>query len=180
MKSHASRNRWTLLLIVAVGALLYYSIAAKRNEVSSAPLHPGLPPEASETAPNFSLPLLDGGTASLSDFRGKVVILDFWASWCPPCKREIPDFIALQRRYQSKGLQIVGVALDETEPVRTYAAGQGINYPILVGNAAIARVYGGISGIPTTFVIDRNGKIVRRYEGYRPPAVFEKDAAAFL
>ncbi len=180
MKPAWKRNAWLVLLALAGGTLLVYAALTKKNEAAGAPLRSSLPTETSSAAPEFSLPLLDGGQASLSQFRGKVVILDFWASWCPPCKREIPDFVDLQQRYGAKGLQVVGVALDDSGPVRAFAASAGINYPVLLGDDAIARLYGGIEGIPTTFVIDRQGRIVKRYEGYRPRQVFEEDLAALL
>ena len=166
-----------VIAVVAIGAAILL-LAGEKDKVSSAPLRPEGP--AAQQAPEFSLPLLGGGTAALSSFRGKVVILDFWASWCPPCKREIPDFVELQRRYGGQGLQVVGVALDRPEPVRDFAASANINYPVLIGNDEIARLYGGITGIPTTFVIDRQGNIVKRYEGYRPAAVFESDISSLL
>ena len=130
--------------------------------------------ELSGMAPPFTLTAIDGKAVSLADFRGKVVILDFWATWCPPCRREIPDFISLQTQYASQGLQIVAVALDEPDKVQMFAQANRMNYPVLLGGDEISTQYGGISGIPTTFIIDRTGKIVERFEGFRPRAVFEE------
>jgi cytochrome c biogenesis protein CcmG/thiol:disulfide interchange protein DsbE len=137
-------------------------------------MNPSLPPsELAGAAPGFSLTDIKGRKVSLADFKGKVVILDFWATWCPPCKREIPDFISLQTDYASQGLQVVGIALDEPDKVVQFAHDQGMNYPVLLGTDEIAARYGGISGIPTTFILDKSGKIVERYEGFRPRGVFE-------
>ncbi len=131
-------------------------------------------------APAFTLTDLDGKAVSLSDFRGKVIVLDFWATWCPPCKREIPDFISLQKDYASKGLQIVGIALDKQDKVVDFAKQNGINYPVLLGDNAITESYGGIDGIPTTFVIDKTGTIRSRFEGFRSREVFEAEIKKLL
>jgi cytochrome c biogenesis protein CcmG/thiol:disulfide interchange protein DsbE len=157
-------------VVVLVGFYLFHGDTSKAEKA----LAPTLPPsELTGAAPAFTLTDLSGKSVSLADFRGKVVILDFWATWCPPCKKEIPDFVDLQKQYGAQGVQIVGIALDEPYKVSTFAQQIGINYPILLGNAAITAKYGGIDGIPTTFVIDKNGKIVNRFEGFRPRSVFE-------
>ncbi len=171
---HKRRIAWTLVALGGVVAV--YLIAGRHEQAEHVSMRPALPPATVHgMAPDFTLPSLDGRTVSLSQFRGKVVILDFWASWCPPCKREIPDFIGLQSSYGSRGLQIVGVALDDPAPVREFASTQGINYPVLFGTDETASLYGGISGIPTTFIIDARGTIVGRYEGYQPREVFEQE-----
>jgi cytochrome c biogenesis protein CcmG/thiol:disulfide interchange protein DsbE len=123
---------------------------------------------------------IDGASHSLADLRGKVVVLDFWATWCPPCKQEIPDFISLQTQYGPRGVQIVGIGLDEPEKLAAFARQTGMNYPVLLGTQDVAMRYGGIEGIPTTFVIDKNGKIVNRFEGYRPREVFEQEIKQLL
>ncbi len=108
------------------------------------------------------------------------MVLDFWATWCPPCKKEIPDFIELQKQYGSQGVQIVGIALDQPDKVSEFVQQNGVNYPILLGNDAITAKYGGIDGIPTTFVIDKQGKIVNRFEGFRPRSTFEAEIKRLL
>jgi cytochrome c biogenesis protein CcmG/thiol:disulfide interchange protein DsbE len=107
-------------------------------------------------------------------------VLDFWATWCPPCRAEIPDFIDLQNEYGSQGVQIVGIALDEPEKVLAFARQNGMNYPVLLGSDEVSMKYGGIEGIPTTFIIDRDGKIVNRFEGFRPREVFETEIKKVL
>ena len=126
-------------------------------------------------APAFALPDLDGKVVSNTDFLGKVVVLDFWATWCPPCKKEIPELIALQKKYHDQGLEIVGLSLDDNgaKDVKPFADEYGINYTMLIATHQTANDYGGIPGIPTTFVVDRSGKIVKRYMGYTDPEVFE-------
>ena len=131
-------------------------------------------------APDFALQSIDGGTVRLSELRGKVVLLNFWATWCPPCKKEIPDFLVLQDRYRDQDLRIVGIAIDDADAVRTFAKESGINYSVLIGDDAVTRQYGGIESIPTTFVIDREGMIRARYVGWQPPETWAAEINKFL
>lgn len=126
-------------------------------------------------APDFTLPDLEGNSLTLSDFKGKVIILNFWATWCPPCRREIPDFVHLYEKYNEQGLVIIGVNLDrgDSRAVKQFSENYKINYPIVLGNVDVTQDYRGIRGIPTTFVIDRNGDIEEKYVGYQPRATFE-------
>lgn len=139
-------------------------------------------PSAGAPAPGWKLTGLDGKTVKLSDFRGKVVILNFWATWCMPCRVEIPHFVELQKQYGDRGLAIIGVSLDEQGPevVKKFVKQIGMNYLVVTGNEKIVAAYGGIEGIPTTFVIDRKGRIVRGYIGYNDKAVFEKEIQSLL
>jgi cytochrome c biogenesis protein CcmG/thiol:disulfide interchange protein DsbE len=155
---------FALMVVVIAGLLAVakyrskYSGHSARNAVATAPGHP---------APDFVLADLQGHTVKLSDLRGKAVVLNFWATWCPPCKQEIPWFVDLQKRYGSEGLQIVGVAMDDSgqEDVQKFAAENAINYPILLGQEEVAEEYGGINYLPTTFYIDRNGVVINRVFG---------------
>jgi thiol-disulfide isomerase/thioredoxin len=163
---------WVALLgaVVLAGALVF----GPGEKPATQSVRPTIPPARPEgAAPLFTLTALDGNPVSLAGFRGKVVILNFWASWCGPCKREIPDFVLLQSQYGAAGLQIIGIALDEDLPARTYASRVGINYPVVVGNDDVSRAYGGVEAIPTTFIIDRDGMIIARFVGYREKSVFE-------
>ena len=120
------------------------------------------------SAPDFVLTDLQGHTVKLSDLRGKAVVLNFWATWCPPCKAEIPWFIDMQKRYGAQGLQVVGVNMDDDSDkndVEKFAAQNAINYPILFGQEKVAEEYGGIDYLPTTFYIDRNGVVLERVFG---------------
>ena len=127
---------------------------------------------------------------SLDAFRGKVVILDFWATWCGPCRMEIPGLITLQNKYREQGLEVVGISIDPIAPrgnpagapaVAPFMKDNGINYTILmVNNPAALRGYDVSKGIPTTYVIDRDGKVVRTYVGARPMSVFETDINSLL
>ena len=121
-----------------------------------------------QTAPDFRLNTLDGGTFHLDAHRGEVVVLNFWATWCPPCRREIPDFVALQRELGDEGLQFVGVALERSagpDEVRAFADRMKINYPIGLGDGSIAQKYGGVRGLPMTFIIGPDGTIREHVPG---------------
>jgi peroxiredoxin len=126
-------------------------------------------------APDFSLKGLDGKTVKLSSLKGKVVILDFWATWCPPCRAEIPDFIELQKQYGKKGLVIIGIALDKKDAVEKFVKSNKINYKVVIGDNEISGTYGGVEAIPTTFVIAKNQIIMKQYVGQTQKSVFEKD-----
>ena len=135
-----------------------------------------------QTAPGWQLRDLSGKTVKLSDFKGKVVILDFWATWCPPCRKEIPGFIDLQKKYADKGLVVVGVSLDEQGAaiVQPFVKQLGMTYPVVLGDGQVVAAYGGIEAIPTTFIIDRQGKVVTVHQGYVDPAAFEADIKPLL
>jgi cytochrome c biogenesis protein CcmG/thiol:disulfide interchange protein DsbE len=159
---------------LAVVLAAYFFFGEKGSRQGAGPVRAQIPGSAQGVAPAFVLPEIGGGQVSLADLRGKVILLNFWATWCPPCRREIPDFISLQGQYGAQGLQIVGIGTDEPEKVRAYAQENGMNYPVLFGTDDVALKYGGIDAIPTTFLIDRQGRIVTKYVGLRSRAEFEQ------
>ncbi|HXY15563.1 MAG TPA: TlpA disulfide reductase family protein [Terriglobales bacterium] len=122
-----------------------------------------------DVAPDFTLQSLEGKTVRLSDYRGKAVLLNFWATWCAPCKIEMPWFVELQKQYGSEGLQIVGVAMDDASPkdIAAFAREMGVNYPVLIGKEAVGDAYGGVQFLPESFYIDRNGKVVDKAFGLK-------------
>jgi thiol-disulfide isomerase/thioredoxin len=126
-------------------------------------------------APDFALENLEGEVVRLSDYRGKVVFLNFWATWCPPCRAEIPHFIDLVEQYGEDGFVVLGVDVDPRDfsKVPAFVEQQGINYPVMYDTKQISGMYGGISSIPTTFVINKEGKVVEHLVGSRPRQVFE-------
>jgi len=138
--------------------------------------------EIGSKAPNFELMGMDGEKVQLSDFAGKVVILDFWATWCPPCRAEIPDLVSLQKKYGEKGLVVVGLSLDAEGAgvVKPFAQEYHVNYPMLIANAKIASQFGGVIGIPTTFVLDRQGRIVKKFVGRMELKTFEEAVQPLL
>jgi cytochrome c biogenesis protein CcmG/thiol:disulfide interchange protein DsbE len=125
------------------------------------------PDKDRKEAPDFALKDADGKVVKLSDYRGKVVVLDFWATWCGPCKIEIPWFMEMQRKNKDKGFEVLGVAMDDEgwEAVKPFATKMGMNYRLVIGNDQTAQMYGGVDALPTTFLIDRGGKIAAVHVG---------------
>ncbi len=131
---------------------------------------------------DFTLKDVDGNQVSLSSYKGKVVLLNFWATWCGPCKAEIPGFVRLQEKYRDQ-LVIVGYSVDDTaEKAKAYAAQYKMNYPILLGEGRedVQDAYGPIWGIPASFIISKDGKVCRKHMGIAPEAVFEKEVVALM
>ena len=120
-----------------------------------------------KAAPDFTLKDVNGTTVRLSDYKGKVVLLDFWATWCGPCKIEIPWFMEFEKQFKDRGFAVLGVSMDEGgwDEVKPYIQERGINYRILMGNDAVEQAYGGVDSLPTTFLIDRSGRIVKVHVG---------------
>jgi peroxiredoxin len=126
-------------------------------------------------APEFARKDLNGKSLDLKSFRGKVVLLNFWATWCAPCQIEMPTFAAWQQQYGAQGLQVIGISMDdETAPVRRTVARLKLNYPVAMGDAKLGELYGGVLGLPLTYLIDRNGKIRARFQGEVDPKTIEK------
>jgi peroxiredoxin len=134
-------------------------------------------------APAWKLKDPDGNPVTSDQFKGKVVVLDFWATWCPPCKAEIPGYIELQKKYAADGLVVVGVSVDQGGPdvVKKFIKDYGVNYTVVMaGDSDITSAYGDISAIPTTFIIDRDGQIRDRKVGMMPTAAYENEILAVL
>lgn len=143
-------------------------------------------PDAARTllhkqAPPFVRNDLQGHPIDLTALRGHVILLSFWATWCAPCQVEMPRFVDWQARFGSQGLQIVGVSLDDEEaPVRALTAQRGVNYPIVMGDAKLANSWGGILGLPVTFLIDRRGRVAARFKGEADLTVMESAVRRLL
>ena len=157
------------MVLLAVLGLLYFARSDGPNTRQHA------------LAPDFTLPQITGTPLQLSSMQGKVVLLDFWATWCEPCREEIPHFVELQHKYGNEGLQIVGVSMDDSiDPVRPFAEKFQINYPIVMGNAKIGELYGGVLGLPVAFIIGRDGRIYRKHLGATNVNVFETEIQGLL
>jgi thiol-disulfide isomerase/thioredoxin len=131
---------------------------------------------------DFTIKDVDGNQVSLASYKGKVVLLNFWATWCGPCKAEIPGFVRLQEKYRDQ-LVVVGFSVDDTaEKAKAYAAEYKMNYPILLGEGRedVQDAYGPIWGIPASFIISKDGRVCRKHMGIAPEAVFEKEVVALM
>ena len=134
-----------------------------------------------DAAPEFTLQAIDGKPLTLAAVRGRVVLLNFWATWCGPCRAEIPDLIELQRKYKDQ-LQIIGLTVDEDDPdvVKQAVQETGINYPVGMSSPQVRKNYGGIAALPTSFVLDTEGRVVQKHEGLRDPLLYETEIRALL
>jgi thiol-disulfide isomerase/thioredoxin len=144
---------------------------ARRSGGTEAPMILG----KTTPAPDFTLESIDGKSLKLSDLRGKAVLLNFWATWCGPCKIETPWLVEMQNEYGAQGLQIVGIAMDDSgkDEIAKFAKDMGVNYPVLLGKEAVGDAYGGVPALPESFFIGRDGKIVDRIIGLRGKADIE-------
>ncbi|HUQ94929.1 MAG TPA: TlpA disulfide reductase family protein [Bryobacteraceae bacterium] len=140
-----------------------------------------LNPQA-KLAPEFSLKDAAGNTVKLSDFRGKVVLLNFWATWCTGCILEIPWFVEFQHKYGERNLAVLGVSMDEDgwESVKPFLAAKRINYRMMIGNDEVAKRFGGVSSLPITFLIDRSGRIAATHTGIIGKVKVEREVEALL
>ena len=166
-------RRKLLIALVVVLALVALYVVNRRFSPASKQVAGG--------APEFSLTDIQGQKIALADYRGKVVLLDFWATWCPPCLEEIPHFIAMQQKYASQGLQVIGISMDDdAKPVQAFYEQHKMNYPVAIGDAKLAQRYGGVLGLPITFVIDRQGRIVKKFVGATDTALIEQEIKRLL
>jgi thiol-disulfide isomerase/thioredoxin len=178
---HTQRSRLLLLRgqCLAIAAfLLVTSGASARTPQGGNVIRFVRNPDA---APEFNLDALDGKPLSLASARGKVVLLNFWATWCGPCRAEIPDLVALQQKYKDQ-LQIIGLTVDDDDAsmVKQVVADEHVNYPVAMASPEVRLQYGGIAALPTSFVLDAQGRVVQKHEGLRDPALYEAEIRALL
>src|SRR5258705_8324513 len=177
--TRCSRLRWIVGLSVGIAALLPIACAASPSSQQQGNVIRFV--RNPEAAPDFKLNGLDGKALTLAGSRGKVTLLNFWATWCGPCQAEIPDLIALQQKYKDQ-LQIIGLTVDEDDAsmVKNVVAETQINYPVAMASKEVRTQYGGIAALPTSFVLDPQGRIVQKYHGLRDPALYETESHALL
>jgi peroxiredoxin len=186
------RNQWVIVVVLAAFGLMVWSGYANykrrkqfaQHQAQGAPVpetannqsvqqdvgaDESLPDLRGKRAPEFSLRSVDGKKVSLSDYKGKAVLINFWATWCAPCKIEMPWLVALRSQYAPQGFEILGVNADDAGTPRAklakFGQEQGLNYPLLVGDDAMSRKYGGVEFLPTSYFVGRDGKIVAETAG---------------
>lgn len=177
------RNTIILIVVAVVVAVMLFTapyLTKRANLAGGGSAKPGQ--VKGQPAPDFSLESLDGKPVRLADYRGKAVLLNFWATWCQPCKIEMPWFEELQKQYGSQGLQVVGIAMDDAskDEIGKFAKQMGVNYPILIGTESVGDAYGGVQFLPSTFFIDRDGKMVDHIFGLKSRSEIEDDVKLAL
>lgn len=158
------KNALVLVVVsLVVGLMLFTGARRVRKAPAGALQGSGI----GKAAPDFELETLDGRKVRLSDFRGKAVLLNFWATWCHPCRIEMPWLIEFQKKYRAQGVEVVGIAMEDTDKkdIERFLKEMGVNYLILVGSENVGELYGGVMGLPTTFYIGRDGTIVEQHAG---------------
>ncbi|MFZ1134783.1 MAG: TlpA disulfide reductase family protein [Candidatus Korobacteraceae bacterium] len=162
---------WLVVFACLAGVYIYSRRHTPRPQVTT----------SSNSAPNFTVNNIDGKKLSLSDYKGKVVLLDFWATWCTPCRAEIPHFVEMQEKYGPQGFQVIGISMDDdAKPVREFYQQYKMNYPVAVGDDKLADRFGGVMGLPVNFVIDREGRIHSKHLGATDVSVFDEEVTALL
>jgi thiol-disulfide isomerase/thioredoxin len=177
MKSTSHRCA-LLRYIVASLLLCFFPLLATAQQENQATIRFVRNPDP---APEFTLAGLDGKPVTLAGSKGKVILVNFWATWCGPCRAEIPDLVELQKKYKDR-LQILGLVVDDEDldAIKKFSARYGINYPVALATNDIRIQYGGIPALPTSFVLDSEGRVVQKHEGLRDPELYETEIRSLL
>jgi thiol-disulfide isomerase/thioredoxin len=187
LKTNLAKGLLTLVASLAFAGALAF-VAMRHRALTAAAGSPGSAAPAvirfvkdPEPAPSFQAKDLSGNTVSSADWKGKVVLMNFWATWCPPCREEIPELISLQKQYKDR-LQIVGISEDDDPPekVLQFVQKAGMNYPVVMATTELTDAYGGVPALPTSFVIDPQGRVVQRHTGEYPIETYVQEIRALL
>jgi peroxiredoxin len=170
------------LVVVLAGVLLLYRNWHQGREVTMAETESTAGPSALRTAPAFSLRDTNGNIYSSAQLAGKPAVINFFATWCPPCREEIPGFIEVYNRHKENGFELIGISLDtdSREAMPGFLMSNKIGYRILFGDLATARAYGGVSALPTTFFVGKDGEIKKVHIGYMDEDAFDKEVRKLL
>jgi cytochrome c biogenesis protein CcmG/thiol:disulfide interchange protein DsbE len=169
-------NRFLAAGVLSVALLLTSCTAPKRETASTGTAKKGKP------APDFVLKDVNGQTVKLSDFKGKVVLLNFWATWCGPCKIEIPWFMDFEQKLKDKGFAVIGVSMDDEgwEVVKPYVEAKKLNYRVVIGDEKLSTAYGGVESLPTTFLVDRTGNVTATHIGLVSKSEYQNEIESLL
>ena len=156
--------------------------AANQNSLPNIASTDMFPPQEADVMPEFVLPTLNGDSFDSSAQEGKVLLINFWATWCAPCRVEIPDLVDLQAELGSDQFEVVGISMDmdEVEYVKEFADGMKINYPVLLDDGEVAEAFGGVFALPTTFVVDKKGNITHRTIGLFPVEAVKEEISEMI
>ena len=167
------------IAVAAMGLMVALYVGTRRHAGDGKAV--GAPNSAAAMAPGLTMVDLGGNKIETASYRGKVVLINFWAAWCTPCAEEIPQFMAFQDKYRGQGFQAIGISMEDQESaLRKFYAKYQMNYPVVIGSQQIAQDYGGILGLPTSFLVGRNGRIHQKYAGVTDFARVEHDIVALL
>jgi peroxiredoxin len=192
-----TRPRTSRILLVALAAIAAFALSCQSQPQDKVAAQPeandssvALQPDSARVPtaalrspramPDFALLDLSGNTVRLSDYAGKAVLINFWATWCPPCKAELPDLVELQKQFGGDRFTVIGVSLDQTgmAAVREFVQQQGLNFPVLMGNEDVVIQYGNFRGIPTSFLLDSEHELAHKYTGLVTRKMVETDLAS--
>lgn len=171
-----------VLILAFTGAYFIYQNNPHRKPADRQETVPGSAPSAGEIAPAFSLKDISGNVVNASNFQGRPTVINFFATWCPPCREEIPGFVDVYNKYKDEGFELVGISLDTDTRgnLPVFVMNNRIGYRILMGDLATARAYGGVSSLPTTFFIGKDGRIKNVHVGYLDQETFDREVKKLL